>query len=185
MLMVISLTKFECLVLIRLLTHHNTLRGGMKMKDKPFLDYFKKKVNHSKSGYEPVERDVPSYIPAGLEPVERDVPHYIPGDLYDETEKEKCMALGIDWGSDITGYDEAEDEETLSARIQEEDRQHKLKLIEICSSYTKEEVLIMCGVFARNYPDVMYEALQDQHRVLSRVNESINELNTCYQKGWI
>ena len=131
------------------------------MKDKPFLDYFKKKVNQSKSGYEPVERDVPSYIPAGLEPAEQWEPE------------------------DITGYDEAEDEETLSARIQEEDRQHKLKLIEICSSYTKEEVLIMCGVFARNYPDVMYEALQDQHRVLSRVNESINELNTCYQKGWI
>ena len=184
MLMVISLTKFECLVLIRLLTHHNTLRGGMKMKDKPFLDYFKKKVNQSKSGLEPIrpiERDDPRYIPAGLEPIERD----IPGDLYDETEKEKCMTLGIDWGSDITGYDDAEDEETQIARIQEEDRQHKLKLIEICSSYTKEEVLIMCGVFARNYPDVMYEALQDQHRVLSRVNESINELSTCYQKGWI
>lgn len=130
------------------------------MKDKPFLDYFKKKATQSKSVLEPIEQDVPRYIPAGLEPVEQLV-------------------------SDITGYDEAEDEETLSARIQEEDRQHKLKLIEICSSYTKEEVLIMCGVFARNYPDVMYEALQDQHRVLSRVNESINELNTCYQKGWI
>ena len=129
------------------------------MKDKLFLDYFKKKGAQSKSGFEPVEQDVPSYIPAGLEPVEQLV-------------------------SDITGYDEAEDEETLSARIQEEDRQHKLKLIEICSSYTKEEVLIMCGVFARNYPDVMYEALQDQHRVLSRVNESINKLSDSYQKGW-
>lgn len=153
MLMVILLTKFECLVLIRLLTHHNILRGGRKVKDKPILDYFKKKVTQSES--EPVKQDVPRYIPAGLEP------------------------------ADITGYDEAEDEETISARIQEEDQQHRLKLIEICSSYTKEEVLIMCGVFARNYPDVMYEALQDQHRVLSRVNESINELSTCYQKGWV
>ena len=168
----ILLTKFECLDLIPTLIHHNILPGGRKVKDKPSLNYFKKKFTQSKSAIKDIVDDTQSksgYVPSGLEPV--------------DSEKEICMTLGIDWGSDITGYDETEDLETLSSRVQEEDRQHKLKLIEICSSWTQEDVHIACGVFARTYPDIMYETLQTQHRVLSRVNESINELSTSYQKG--
>ena len=57
---------------------------------------------------------------------------------------------------------------------------HRKKLIEISSGYSYEDAEIMCSVFARKYPEVMYEALSKEHQNMYLLIKSLNTLNSSY-----
>lgn len=57
---------------------------------------------------------------------------------------------------------------------------HKKKLLEICEGYGEDEVRIACAVFARNYPDVMYDALRNEHENMRKLVNGVHDLSNSF-----
>ena len=69
--------------------------------------------------------------------------------------------------------------EAFSKKETEDDMHHK-KLLEICDSYSEDEVIIACSVFARKFPGVMYDSLAKEHKNMTVIIQGFNDLNREY-----
>lgn len=78
-------------------------------------------------------------------------------------------------------YDMSE-EYISSAKVERENNMHKKKLLEMCESYSEDEVAIACSVFARRFPDAMYSALSEEHRNMVEMVNGVNSLNVSYME---
>lgn len=67
-----------------------------------------------------------------------------------------------------------------SEKVKRENALHKRKLLEICESYSEEEANIACAVFARRFPNAMYNALNNEHTNMVAMVTGVNQLNTSY-----
>ena len=57
---------------------------------------------------------------------------------------------------------------------------HRKKLIEISSGYSYEDAEVICSVFARKFPELMYKALSKEHQNMYLLIQSLNSLNSSY-----
>ena len=58
---------------------------------------------------------------------------------------------------------------------------HKRKLIDISEGFSEDEAKIVCEVFSRRFPAVMYAALADEHASLIDLITGMRKLETNYQ----
>lgn len=58
---------------------------------------------------------------------------------------------------------------------------HKRKLIDISEGFSEDEAKIVCEVFSRRFPAVMYAALADEHASLVDLIAGMRKLETNYQ----
>lgn len=82
---------------------------------------------------------------------------------------------------DDLSYDMSE-EYISSEKVERENNLHKKKLLEMCESYSEDEVRIACSVFARRFPDAMYTALSEEHKNMVEMVNGVNNLNVSYME---
>lgn len=59
---------------------------------------------------------------------------------------------------------------------------HKSKLLEISNGYCAEDAAIVCAVFARKFPDVMYTALSNEHKNMANLLTGVDQLHLSYME---
>ena len=104
-------------------------------------------------------------------------------------EEEVQDALGIKSPSEleeeIQNYCAADFTATLEAfhtqdKATKENNFHKKKLLELCEGYSEDEVRIACRVFARRFPNAMYDSLRDEHQNMVSMVTGVQQLQTSY-----
>lgn len=57
---------------------------------------------------------------------------------------------------------------------------HEKKMQEICEGYSEEDARIACTVFARRFPEVMYQTLSMEHQNMCNLVAGVSNLNAAY-----
>lgn len=65
-------------------------------------------------------------------------------------------------------------------KVTKENNFHKKKLLELCEGYSEDEVRIACKVFARRFPNAMYDSLRDEHQNMVSMVTGVQQLQTSY-----
>lgn len=77
---------------------------------------------------------------------------------------------------------ERSDADQLKKSNEEQSMTHSRKLMEISEAYDEHDAIIICRIFARRFPDIMYESLKDEHDAMVELIAGINQMNGVYSE---